>query len=608
MSQPPDIATQINSTLQGGDIVFIVPPFGSVHDPALGPQILQRLAQEQGYTAEVLYLNMLLAATIGLDEYEAVCAAPEYWMLGERMFARSAHDLPPLGRHAERTADEAFAVSGGEAHCTMFYDPAPPFDLVAALAVEGRCHAFLQEAIAAIAALNYRIVGCTAQEGQSNGSIALLAGLKNASPATLTILGGANCEGRLAQGMASLCPSIDYLFSGESENSFSDFLSALAAGNPPQERIIQPGPPIDLDTLPLPDYEIFSRQHERFLGETAAPKMRIGYESSRGCWWGAQQKCRFCGVLKLDYRHKSPQKAAADMTRIKACYPERLLVMADNIMPRNFPEQLRRHASREELPSTAYQVKSNLGLPELLRLKEANIQAILPGIESFSSHMLALMHKGASAWQQILLLRNARSLGIYVDWFLLWGLPGDALQDYEELLALLPSLRHLQAPRRFAPMLLMPFSAYLSDPQAYGIERARPWSVYDSIYPESAECAAPANYFRAGYPSAGREHPEILRRIAAEIAQWRQSWNKTRLSMLPVAGSYLVFDNRAGGESVKHLIDASRAQAIMRCRPYDDSENLARAVEQRLGLVLDSRYVPLVTAAPDLLRDMVERG
>ena len=91
MRQLQEIKALIPSVLDRGDVLLVVPPFGSTTSSLLGPHILQAFAAAHGYNVDILYLNNLLAAVIGVKDYEKIAFAPFYWMLGERLFARSAY-------------------------------------------------------------------------------------------------------------------------------------------------------------------------------------------------------------------------------------------------------------------------------------------------------------------------------------------------------------------------------------------------------------------------------------------------------------------------------------------------------------------------------------
>src|SRR5688572_13914187 len=81
-------------------IVLIVPPFHWINRPHLGVHLLQGIARRAGVEAKVIYANILFASHIGQGAYDAITNM-NYWMFaGERLFARAAYGLPPLGRDA----------------------------------------------------------------------------------------------------------------------------------------------------------------------------------------------------------------------------------------------------------------------------------------------------------------------------------------------------------------------------------------------------------------------------------------------------------------------------------------------------------------------------
>jgi ribosomal peptide maturation radical SAM protein 1 len=592
--------------LNGGDILFIVPPFGSINDIAFGPHLLQALAVEEGYKADILYLNLLLAAVIGVKEYENIYFSPEYWMLGERLFARCAHGLPPLGKDFGSCIGEAVSIRESAVHVPH------PFDPDAYLQSEDICCSFVNEVIPHIASAGYRIVGCTASmTRQTNCGFALLSGIKKHSPGAVTIIGGSSCRSEMAGGIASLGTAVDYIFSGESETAFLDFLKGFSSHQLPPQRII-PGMPFEhLDRLPLVNYDFYFDQYSHCLGEEALKKANIWYETSRGCWWGQQSPCTFCSEHQTPYRQKSAQKVIHELEEIGKRYPGKIVLMADIVMPRSYREELLPViAEKKESPRLGYQVRVSPGLEELVNLKKAKIEAVLPGIETFSTPLLDLMNKGITAGQSLLFLRSAACAGIYTDWLLLWGIPGDKISYYEEVLRLLPLVRHLQPPRSFFPMILMRFSPYLLQPREYKIDNLRPWAVFREIYPDGVDIDKLAVYYTGDYPCESLENPGIIREIAGEIAAWRKTWKQSTLEMNMLMDTFFINDNRGILEKPNvHRLDYAAAREIMVSRDYDEnSAKLKWAVEEKLGVVVDSRYIPLVTAPAELLLEFEKKA
>jgi ribosomal peptide maturation radical SAM protein 1 len=585
------IKEKILSVLRGGDILILVPPFGSSEDIALGPQLLQVLAEQNGCKTDVLYLNILLASITGSESYKHIYRAPEEWMLAERLFARSAYGLAPLGKNGRRRK----AYPPGDDNRQRQFDPGMY------LQTERVCRAFLEEAAAVIAPLEYKIVGCTtAMTRQTNCSISLLARIKKESPETITIIGGSGCRGELAEGIASLSDHIDYIFPGESERAFPNFLQRWREKKLPPQRIINCEPPEDLDSLPLPDYTIFSRQYAAFLGEKALARMKIWYETSRGCWWS---QCSFCSECQVPFRQKSVNKVIGDIKTIKALYPGKMVFLTDIVMPRSYLRELlpKLHAP-EDFPPLAYQVRVDLDLNDLITLKKARVNAVLPGIETFTANLLNLMNKGISARQSLLFLRNAACVGIYSDWSLLWGFPGDQIPDYKDLLRILPLIRHLQPPREIRPLVLMRFSPYLANPQKYKLTGIRPWNVFKMIYPEGANHEKLAVYYTGAYSSGAGDNPAILREIAAEVSLWKKKWKASSLFMDYLMDHYFIYDHRGLGQKNKtHILDEQRAREVMIPGVYRATANQNWALAEKLGILRDSWYIPLVTAPPGLL-------
>ncbi|MCP4152820.1 MAG: RiPP maturation radical SAM protein 1 [bacterium] len=601
MPQRNHIEKKIASMAGDGDILLMVPPYRSLHDICLGPHILQETARAKGYDVSILYLNILLASVIGVDTYEKIDNAPLHAMLGERMFARSAYDLPPLGKQVESVRDEPRAVGWNKKNVRMFYEKLP-FTLEESYRIEEICRAFISEAVSAIMSLNYKIIGCSAQTGQINSSIALIKGIKQQRPHWLTLIGGPCCEGEMAQGIASLSESIDYIFSGESDDTFPGFLDDYAANRLPDRRIVEAKPPRNLDTLPLPDYREFSKQYRDCLGEDAYKHLRVWYETSRGCWWGDKKKCSFCAIPGT-YREKSVKKTLADLKEIKTLFPGKIVAVTDNILPATYYNRLLPLLNKErETPLLAYPMRVNPDPAVIMRLKKAGICALLLGIESLSTPLLKRMKKGTDAAQNLLALRNARGAGIYVDWFMLWGFPGDSTGDYRETLRILPLIRHLQPPRKLLHMLLTRFSPYYKNREDNQMSNIRPWAVYESIYPGKAGHAQSAYYYTADYSSGGHDNPGLIQKIQAEIETWQNSWKNSRLELKTFAGKYLLIDDRKPfGGPKEHMLDADRARELMTDGEYLATDIQRWAVEEKFAVVVDGRYIPLATAAPELL-------
>ncbi|MCK4766457.1 MAG: RiPP maturation radical SAM C-methyltransferase, partial [Candidatus Aminicenantes bacterium] len=479
-------------------------------------------------------------------------------------------------------------------------------DLKKYMEVEELCRSFVDEVVHTIVSFHYKIIGFTIRMGQTNCSIAIINGIKKISPEVITITGGANCSGEMAEGVASLSDSIDYVFSGECENSFNDFLDNYSGRQLPAERIITGILVENLDTLPQLNYEVYFNQIGYYFDGHAPGAAYVWSETSRGCWWGQKKKCTFCSrnTAGIKFRQKTPQKVLEELRHFKENYPETAVAMADNLMPFSYNKELLPIlGENNDYPGIClYYIKPNLKLKDLINLKKAKVQQIVPGIEALSTGLLKLINKGITAAENLEFLRNARAVGINLLWFMLWGIPGDKAEYYKEILKVLPLIRHFQPPAKFFRVHLERFSDYYENPIGYHIENLRPWAVYKMIYPEWADIDKLAFEFVGEYPCEAYEHPELIQNIADELEYWRQTWKNSNLIMIPFSDYFIIHDSRnIPGTNQSHILDVSQAKEIMTYGIYEESENQKWAVEEKLAVVVDSRYVPLVTASPELL-------
>ena len=606
--------------VRDGDVLLVVPPFFDVATPSLAVHILQACAREAGYTASVLYANILLAAMLGVEDYTEVGfprVYPPQALLGERLFARAAYGMAPLGDQIDAVSDLAssfgptwarwMALSRLGSHKT----DGP--SLRELLQMEATVGAWVEDLGAAIAGRDFGIVGCTSMFAQTNAGMALFGCIKARSPQVVTILGGANCEGAMALGIASLDPrgdTLDYVFSGESEATFVRFLHAWQAGDRPACRVIQGAPCEDLDALPTPDFSEYFEQLECALPGWGNGRAGLMVETSRGCWWGQRQQCAFCGVNgeSICLREKSPERAARDLTDFAAKYPATHVLMADSMMPPRYRTTLIPRLADARLSlSIAYAQRVNLSISEMMALKDAGVDITQPGIEALTSTLLHRMRKGTLARQNIAFLRYARAVDMRLAWALLWGFPGDEREDYEETLALLPLLRHLPPPGSLLHLSIDRFSPYFEQPDQHGLRDISPLGSYGAVFPPHADVEQLAYHFTADYDCASHRHLDLVEEVASEVQAWQACWEPgANPTMLHVAqagnGKYLLIDTRGlPGTQALQALSHDEALVALTARPFAEAPEVEWALERRIGVQVDDWYVPLATADPDLL-------
>lgn len=605
-----DVAALVQNVLgkiPRSDALLILPPFAGIDRPSLGLHTLQACARERGLAVPIFYANIILATFIGEKRYEELCYAPTADLLGERIFAPAAYgenytqEQQHLGESFRTSLRAIDLVSLEElndlqAFATMFTD------------VLGEC----------IAQFKFAVVGCNTTFEQTSAAIATLNAVKRYAPLTITIIGGANCEGEMAHGILKLSTAINYIFSGESETTFPDFLDVknkIAEGLP---QIIEGTPCKDLDALPDLNYEDYYRQlqllpEDGFVRRSGS--IWLPYETSRGCWWGQKHHCTFCGINGggMTFREKSPGRVLKQLPALFHSHPTAKILMVDNIMPSGYFANLLPELSRLNLGMHIfYEQKANLTLAKVQALKDAGVAIIQPGIEALSSHLLKLMKKGVKASQNIALLRYARAVDMSVNWNLLYGLPGDNEEDYMATLELIPLLWHLNPPSGACHLSIDRFSPYFDRPADYGITNIRPMDAYLSIFPPSVPVDSIAYHFVGDYDTACRRAPMLVSSLQNGIECWRSLWNQPEKKP-PVLlieemdqENYLLIDTRCE-DSEKHVvsfIDKQKASVALvgTRREFADDPVCSWALrESKVAVELDGMIVPLATARAELL-------
>jgi hypothetical protein len=125
-----------------------------------------------------------------------------------------------------------------------------------------------------------------------------------------------------------------------------------------------------------------------------------------------------------------------------------------------------------------------------------------------------------------------------------------------------------------------------------------------------------AYHFVGQYTCGSHADLGVMRSIAQELDRWRAKWAPGHreppvLSLTRWRGRYLLLDTR--GLHPAHRIrefDKETAALLLSPRPYvrGQESRIDCAIENGLGIVLDSFYEPLATASPALLAELGERA
>lgn len=609
----------LKKLLKPADVLLIVPPFVLENFQSMGAHILQACCKQAGFSVQIFYANILFASHIK-EDYEILVKMSNY-LIGERIFSRAAFGDNGYQKIHENIYNNSYTFGpqiAGQIHNSFYSFPRlQKIDLSRLKEIEEKAFNWVEEISQLLAHIPYKIIGCTSTFEQICSSFALLKGAKKNNPDITTIMGGNNCEGLCAEGIASLDPEqniIDYIFSGESENSLIDFLTIFKNGIKEKNRIIYGNPCTDLDSLPEVDYTQYFEQIYSFQPSYVfnPEKLMIFYETSRGCWWGEKNQCLFCGLNgdRITFRQKTPGKVIKNLMEFKK-YNIPNLQMTDAIMPDNYFTTLLPSLAKENHSfNIFYEQKANLSFNQLKLLKNAGITEIQPGIETFSNKLLRQMRKNTKSWQNIQTLRDALTLQIHVYWNFLWGFPNEESQEYMDMIGYLPLLIHLPPPTGVFHLGLTRFSPYFNNSELYGIKNIKALDSYREILPSHADVQKIAIFFRSEYTAETYQNPVVISQFMDMIHEWNQKWHSVDIK--PVLhlskecdNQYILTDTRnlTGTES-SHTMSKQRAAMIQKDGKFTASAVQKWAVLNKLALVIENHFISLVTMPLSLKEEL----
>jgi ribosomal peptide maturation radical SAM protein 1 len=599
VTNPPaaDIPVMQESTC-GIPVALVCMPWASIRAPSLALPILKKCVQKAGFVPDLHYLHLQFAQRLGFREYEKI--ASETFLHAEWFFSQALFGPTHLNE-IQNTWSHIRSARGLSETVMDLVDDSEELCIKIVQEVPG----FIDDCVSQIAWATYMAVGFTSTFAQSLASLLLAKRIKEKFPHVKIVFGGANVDSEMGVEFIRGFEWIDYVVHGEAEESFPTLLSNIAADR--VERI--PGismrngtelilghtdvsPLTDMNESPVPDYSDYLRALDR-SGFRKVSKLRLFFESSRGCWWGAKHHCTFCGLNRtaMAYRKKDPDRVYSEILELAQKYQCLTLFAADNILPLEYFKQLLPKLAATDIDlQLFYEVKANLSREQIKTLREAGVKSIQPGIESFSSRILGLMRKGVTAIQNIQLLKWCSEYEIVPCWNILCGFPGEVPEDYKDFPSIFRLIAHLHPPASIVEVTFDRFSPYFFDRENFRL-KLKPLGAYRFIFPESR-----VNLERIAYHFEGDWEGQLTNMqvyISPLVEEW-QIWKKqiearTIYCYYDKGPDYLIiYDNRPrmSGAPVacRRLYLSEQISAVyLFCDEHHSFQAISEAMRNRYG-------------------------
>lgn len=550
------------------DIALLSAPFTYPPMPSVALSEFKVILEENGLTAGVIYPMFLMTQLLGAEDTRRLARLNSHYFYQEYCFAHLS------GRPAGCSPEDAAA---------LLY-PEEEVEEVASLLEKGREAAAIVTDAAArkIIAMDPKVLACSSIYAQLCASLAICRRVKELRPDIRTVIGGFIHAGRGTRILRNYS-SVDYVSLGEGDESIADacrVMMGLSEGPMPYGMLcredLQGLEEIpyrltrNMNDVPMPDYDDYMEEVRLFdegfyrvksSGKRLKMDTRLFLEGSRGCWWGQKHPCSFCALngLKNVYRQKDADRIYSEIRTIARKYPGVPVQLTDNILSARFiKEILPRMAADDNNYHFFAEIKSNMDDSSMEAFAKAGIYELQPGIESLNDHLLELMGKGNTAINHVNLLKQGSRYGLMIHWNILYGIPGEAEEDYLEMAELFPKLYHFIYPNA-SSINFYKYSRYDADAEKYGLELV-PMKGNEMLYgddPDTVSDMAFSYDAKGSFARTFEEHLHLYQNIRELAEEWEKLYTSDEppvLNCTYIGDSVLIRDSRPiAHSSLVHL-------------------------------------------------------
>jgi ribosomal peptide maturation radical SAM protein 1 len=577
------------------DVVLVSMPWDMLEIPSIQTGTLSAVLEREGVSVSTRaykfdFIDRCVRETADRPEGERL-AARDYLAVAHRCDAALGDwvfAVPPFAPPRPRRDED---------YLTLLQREYGVSEELVAIARRFREHVapFATECVDDLVASGARVVGFSSTFSQNVATLLVARLVKERAPHVAVVLGGTNFDGVMGASVHRSFRWVDYVVRGEGERALPALARALLEGQPvPRlpglchwvngESVAEPETheTVPMAEVPAPDYREF---FESFEASAVRPEIttdvRLMVETSRGCWWGEKQHCTFCGLngATMKYRSKPPEVAVREIESLSQRYKRLDFQVVDNILDMTyFKDVLPQLRDRGLDIKLFYETKANLRRDQVKLLAEAGIDRIQPGIESLSTPILKRMRKGVTAFQNIRLLKWCAEYGVSVYWNILCGFPGEPVDEYARMAALIPSITHLDPPDGVGNLRVDRFSPYEREAAQHGIELLGPRKHFQYVYdlpPDDLRDLAYAFEYRH---HDGRDVALYTAPVREAAKAWIDHGPEGSLVWRRGPGFVVVNDRRYGLEANDYTLDDAAAVAFETCADGATPEAILRAI------------------------------
>ena len=603
-------------------VALISMPTLAAHFPSFQLGLLKPTLEREGIHVQPYSLFLYFGSHIGWKLNDSL-AAVRPCLAGEWVWSKAAFgDFADESAYIERFRSSLDDICSA-ADCTIE-------DLLEVR--NKKTFSFLDFMLETVDWSRFQLFGFSVVFQQMTSSLAFARRLKEKYPQTPIIFGGATFENDIAEGILEATPWIDYIHCGDADETFPEFVRRLVKHekmdglpgimwrNGTGETHFNGRSPnlANLDKTPIPDFDeyFYARRESGYERSGFADDPLIPIETARGCWWGMKQHCTFCGLNRsgMNFRAKSVDNVMEMLQTLARRYNRLYFDAIDNIMATEYIDELfGRLAESHTDIKIHYEVRPYLSREQLRNLRLGGLFSVQPGIESLSTNVLTIMRKHSTGVRNLAFMKWCTYYGIDNLYNILYGFPGETLEDYQLQMELLKKIPHFQPPYGYAKARADRGSPMYTEAQQHKVNNLRPSPCYPFIYPPDKYDLQKVSYY-FDHDQGDILDDEPYHRLWVMVRDWKQRWRQQRkptLKYYKSVNTLHIEDNRNGAprrflyadkaaDLYEYCNDPRSLSSIQR-RFEGDDEGVKRVLDQfveyDLMVYLDDRYLSLALPA-----------
>jgi len=297
------------------------------------------------------------------------------------------------------------------------------------------------------------VVGVTMMSVDYNPARQAIAIAKEVKPEVITIVGGPHVT--IALEDALRIPHVDYLVTGEGEETFPQLLRLIEGGDLPPCRVLRGATP-DLDAIPLSDRDLFLDEWRKWGYDLDSPEVPFVEElpspfatviAGRGCLYN----CAFCKPGE-DYlfgkrtRRRSVDNVIAELRILVDRYCIASFMFHDDCLTEDrdwVMEFTEKYVAQGFTMPFYCQTRADILVKHkdmVARMAAAGLRGYFVGFESGNDRVLKFIRKGTTVEQNRQAARICRKYGISIWANYMMGLPTETKEEVMDTVRLMKDI------------------------------------------------------------------------------------------------------------------------------------------------------------------------